>query len=245
MVVDESYDNYENYMKLKHKSLPINRWSPDDRPREKLMRLGSSAMTDSELLAILIGSGSRKSSALALSKQVLSSVDHKLNALGKLSVPQLMKFRGIGEAKAVRIAAALELGRRRRLENGQVLPQIKSSQDVFHLMVPLLGELEHEEFWILYLNNSNRVLFRKQISKGGITGTLVDIRLVLKTALERNATALILLHNHPSGALKPSNSDRQLTSKIKTACESLDLRVLDHVIITEKAYFSFADEAIL
>ena len=232
-------------MSDKYASLPIKKWSPKDRPRERLVQFGSRALTESELLAILIGSGSHKATALALSKQVLSSVDNSLSALGKLSVSQLMKFNGIGQAKAVRISAALELGRRRHLQNSQVIPQIRSSEDVFQNMVTDLGQLEHEEFWILYLNNSNRIIFKEQISKGGITGTLVDVRLVLKTALERYATALIMVHNHPSGTRQPSSADKQLTAKLKKACESLDLRVLDHVIITEKAYFSFADEAIL
>ena len=196
-------------------------------------------------MAILIGSGSKNESAVDLSKRILASVDNNLNALGKLSLKQLMVFKGIGEAKAISIAAALELGRR---SGGEALVQkqkITSSQSVFHIMQPLLGELPHEEFWIIYLNNSNKIIQKNQLSKGGITGTLVDVRLVLKNALEVGATGLILVHNHPSGTLKPSEADKQLTRKLKLAGESLDIKVLDHVIITEKAYFSFADEAIL
>jgi DNA repair protein RadC len=156
-----------------------------------------------------------------------------------------MAFKGIGEAKAITIAAALELGRRRRLADSRIINKIQSSQSVFELMQPVLGELPHEEFWILYLNNSNKVIAKNQLSKGGITGTLVDVRLVLKKALEVGATALILCHNHPSGTLKPSRADQDITQKLKTAATSLDIKVLDHLIITEKTYFSFADEGIL
>ena len=156
-----------------------------------------------------------------------------------------MAFKGIGEAKAITIAAALELGRRRRVEEALEKKKITSSTSVFELMQPLIGELQHEEFWIVYLNNSNKVIQKQQLSKGGITGTLVDVRLVLKQALELNATGIILVHNHPSGTLKPSEADKQLTKKLKIAAESMDIKVLDHVIVTEKAYFSFADEALL
>jgi DNA repair protein RadC len=153
-----------------------------------------------------------------------------------------MEFKGIGEAKAITITAALELGRRRRLEEGLQLEKINSSRSVYDIMQPVLGELPHEEFWILYLNNSNKIIQKNQLSKGGITGTLVDVRLVLKNALEVGATALILCHNHPSGTLKPSQADKDITQKLKNAAESLDIKVLDHLIVTEKAYFSFADK---
>jgi DNA repair protein RadC len=165
--------------------------------------------------------------------------------LGKLSVSDLMKFKGIGEAKSVTIVAALELGRRRRSEEALEMKKISASNSVFELMQPIIGELPHEEFWILYLNNSNKILQKVQLSKGGITGTLVDVRLVLKTALQFGAVSLILTHNHPSGTLQPSQADKQITQKLKNAGESLDIKVLDHVIITEKAYFSFADESLL
>ncbi|WP_370391857.1 DNA repair protein RadC [uncultured Winogradskyella sp.] len=226
-------------------SFSIKNWSQDDQPREKLRDKGKSVLSDAELVAILIGSGNREESAVDLSKRILASVDHNLNALGKLSIKQLMAFKGIGEAKAITIAAALELGRRRRLADSRIINKIQSSQSVFELMQPLLGELPHEEFWILYLNNSNKVIAKNQLSKGGITGTLVDVRLVLKKALEVGATALILCHNHPSGTLKPSRADQDITQKLKTAATSLDIKVLDHLIITEKTYFSFADEGIL
>lgn len=226
-------------------SFSIKNWSQDDQPREKLRDKGKAVLSDAELVAILIGSGSREESAVDLCKRILASVDHNLNALGKLSIKQLMEFKGIGEAKAITIAAAMELGRRRRLEDAVQLDKITSSRSVFDVMQPILGELPHEEFWILYLNNSNKVIQKNQLSKGGITGTLVDVRLVLKSALEVGATSLILCHNHPSGTLKPSQADKDITQKLKTAAQSLDIKVLDHLIITEKTYFSFADESIL
>lgn len=229
-------------MSEKISSFSIKDWSQDDQPREKLRDKGKAALSDAELVAILIGSGNRDESAVALCKRILASVDNNLNELGKLSIQQLMTFKGIGEAKAITIVAALELGRRRRGEEALEKQKITSSKSVFELMQPILGELPHEEFWIIYMNNSNKIIQKTQQSKGGITGTLVDVRLVLKVALEVGATSLILVHNHPSGALKPSQSDQQLTQKLKTASESLDIKVLDHVIITEKAYFSFADE---
>lgn len=232
-------------MSGKPTSFSIKNWSQDDQPREKLRDKGRAALSDAELIAILIGSGNREESAVALCKRIYASVDHNLNALGKLSISQLMEFKGIGEAKAITIAAALELGRRRRIEDALQLDKISSSRSVFDLMQPILGDLPHEEFWILYLNNSNKVMHKNQLSKGGITGTLVDVRLVLKTALEVGAVALILCHNHPSGTLKPSQADKDITQKLKRAAQSLDISVLDHLIITENAYFSFADENIM
>ena len=232
-------------MSEKSTSFSIKNWSQDDQPREKLRDKGRTALSDAELIAILIGSGNKEESAVALCKRIFASVDNNLNALGKLSIQQLMTFKGIGEAKAITIAAALELGRRRRLEDALQLEKITSSRSVFDVMQPILGELPHEEFWILYLNNSNKIINKKQIIKGGITGTLVDVRLVLKNALEVGATALILCHNHPSGTLKPSLADKEITQKLKLASKSLDIKVLDHLIVTEKAYFSFADEEIL
>jgi DNA repair protein RadC len=222
---------------------PITNWSEDDRPREKLMLKGKSVLSDAELIAILIGSGSRNESAVALSKRILNSVD-SLNSLGKLSLSQLTNFKGIGEAKAITIIAALELGRRRRAEDAVDLVKITSSKIVFEIMQPIIGELPHEEFWVLFLNNSNKVISKTQLSKGGITGTLVDVRLVFKLALEAGATALVLCHNHPSGTLIPSDADKQITKKIKSAGDSLDVKVLDHLIITETKYYSFADEGI-
>jgi DNA repair protein RadC len=223
---------------------PINQWAEDDRPREKLLLKGKSALSDSELLAILIGSGSRNESAVQLCQRILKSVDNNLNQLGKLTVAQLTSFKGIGEAKAISIVAALELGRRRRAEESTQLKQITSSKSVFEMMQPIIGELPHEEFWVLYLNNSNKVIQKTQVSRGGLTGTLVDIRLVFKTAIEHHAVAAILCHNHPSGKLQASEPDKQITQKLKTAGATLDVQILDHVIVTEYGYFSFQDEGI-
>ncbi len=223
---------------------PINQWAEDDRPREKFLLKGKSALSDSELLAILIGSGSRNESAVQLCQRILASTNNNLNLLGKLSIQQLTEFKGIGEAKAIAIAAALELGRRRRAEEAVVLDKITSSKIVFEIMQPIIGELPHEEFWVLYLNNSNKVIHKAQLSKGGITGTIVDNRLIFKTALEYNATSLILTHNHPSGKLQASDADKEVTRKLKSAAQQLDILVLDHVIITEKGYYSFNDEGI-
>lgn len=224
--------------------LSITNWSEDDKPREKLMLKGKSVLSDAELIAILIGSGSRNESAVDLSKRILASVDHNLNALGKLSIAQLMNFKGIGEAKAISIIAAMELGRRRRSEDLVELTKVSSSKVVFEVMQPIIGELSHEEFWVLFLNNSNKILFKTQLSKGGMTGTVVDVRIVFKIALEQNATAIILAHNHPSGKLQASDADIQITKKIKTAGQQLDIPVLDHIIITESGYYSFVDEGI-
>ncbi len=232
-------------MKYKITPFSIKNWSEDDRPREKMLQKGRSTLSDSELIAILIGSGSRDESAVALSQRILASVENNLNELGKLSIRYFTGFKGIGNAKAISIIAALELGRRRREEDALEKKKITSSNSVFELMQPLIGELPHEEFWIVYLNNSNKVLQKTQLSKGGITGTLVDIRIVLKNALQLGAVGIILVHNHPSGTLQPSLADKQLTQKIKTAGESLDIKVLDNIIITEKAYFSFADDNLL
>ncbi|MDX1544675.1 MAG: DNA repair protein RadC [Christiangramia sp.] len=226
-------------------NLSIKKWAQDDRPREKLLQKGKASLSDSELIAILLGSGSKNESAVELSKKVLSSAHNNLNELGKLSVNQLCKFKGIGPAKAVTVVAALELGRRRRLEEALEQKKITSSHSVYEIMQPIIGELAHEEFWILYLNNSNKIIEQFQVSKGGITGTLVDVRITLKKALELGAVSLILVHNHPSGNLKASEADKQLTKKLKTAAESLDIKVLDHIIVTEKSYLSFADEGML
>lgn len=222
----------------------IKNWAEDDKPREKLMLKGKQALSDAELIAILIGSGSRNESAVDLSKRILKSVDNNLNALGKLSLKQLMEFKGIGEAKAISIAAAMELGRRRREEETVELKKVTSSKAVFEIMQPIIGELPHEEFWVLYLNNSNKVIYKAQLSKGGITGTVVDVRLIFKTALEQNATSIILSHNHPSGKLQASDADLQITKKLKAAGEQLDIKVLDHIIVTENGYLSFQDEGI-
>jgi DNA repair protein RadC len=229
---------------MEQNNFSIKHWAEDDKPREKLMFKGKAALSDAELIAILIGSGSRNESAVQLSKKILTIVDNNLNALGKLSIKQLMEFKGIGEAKAITIIAALELGRRRRAEETVELKKITSSKAVFEIMQPIIGELPHEEFWILFLNNSNKVIYKTQLSKGGITGTVVDIRLVFKMALEQNATSIILTHNHPSGKLQASDADIQITKKLKLAGQQLDITILDHIIITENGFYSFQDEGI-
>lgn len=229
---------------MENNHFPITHWSEDDRPREKLMLKGKNALSDAELIAILIGSGSRNESAVELSKRILNAVAGNLNALGKMTLSQLMEFKGIGEAKAISIIAALELGRRRRSEEAVQLTKVTSSKLVFEIMQPIIGELAHEEFWILYLNNSNKIISKRQLSIGGITGTLVDVRLVFKNALEIGAVSLILCHNHPSGTLVPSEADKNITKKLKIAGDSLEVKVLDHLIVTENNYFSFVDEGI-
>ncbi len=227
------------------KKLAIKSWALDDRPREKLLLKGKNTLSDAELIAILISSGNREESAVDLSKRILQSVGNNLNNLSKLSIEELIQFKGIGEAKATTIVTALEFGKRKQFEEKQEITKITSSLDVVKIMQPLIGDLEHEEFWVLYLNNSNKILAKHQISKGGLTATLVDVRIIFKKALELFAIGLILCHNHPSGKLIPSASDIELTKKIKKATFTLDLKLLDHLIITEKAYFSFADEGVL
>ncbi len=225
-------------------SFSIKQWAEDDKPREKLMLKGKQALSDAELIAILIGSGSRNESAVDLSKRILSSVS-SLKSLGKLTLNQLMQFKGIGEAKAITILAAMELGRRRGSEEELELKKITSSKSAFEIMQPIIGDLLHEEFWVLFLNNSNKVIYKSQLSKGGITGTVVDVRIIFKMAFEQNAVSLILCHNHPSGVLQASDADKQITKKIKDAGKMLEINVLDHLIITTYSYLSFADEGLL
>ncbi|MAN27469.1 MULTISPECIES: RadC family protein [Mesonia] len=232
-------------MQENNKPVSIKYWAEGDRPREKLLDKGKISLSDAELIAILIGSGSKNESAVELSKRILAASENKLNELGKLSVKQLTKFKGIGEAKAVTIVAALELGRRRRGEEAVERKQITSAEDAFEVMQPIIGDLNHEEFWIIYLNNSHKILQKLQLSKGGMTGTLVDVRLAFKNALEVGATAVILVHNHPSGSLNPSQADKALTKKLIAGGESLDIKVLDHLIITQNSFVSFANKGIL
>jgi DNA repair protein RadC len=229
---------YSNYISIKS-------WAEEDRPREKLLLKGRNALTDAELVAILIGSGSRSESAVDLSKRILKSVENNLNELGKSSISELMKFKGIGEAKAISIAAALELGRRRQLSDVKKRPQIRSSRDAYNVIAQLLVDLPHEEFWILLLNRSNHVIGRSQISSGGTSGTIVDAKMIFKKALEVQASAIIMCHNHPSGSLKPSQADLSVTKKIKQGGTYLDIGVLDHLIISERGYCSLADEGLM
>ncbi|WP_245917662.1 RadC family protein [Aureitalea marina] len=226
-------------------SIPLRGWKDEDRPREKFLLKGAAALSDAELLAVLIGSGTRDRSAVTIGRQLLNKAENQLNSLARFSLEDLCNFKGIGQVKAVKIAAALELGRRRQQEPARQRTSIQSSKHVFELLHAVLGDLPHEEFWCIYLNNANRVMCYDQLSKGGITGTMVDIRLVYRQAIRISAVAIILAHNHPSGTLKPSESDIRLTRKLVEAGKHLDVQVLDHLIITEKAYFSFADEQLL
>ena len=214
----------------------------EDRPREKLLRRGRQELSDAELLAILIGSGNRRETAVDLSRRILHAMDNDLNRLGQISVAGLKKFPGIGEAKAITILAALELGRRRQSTDIQQRPQITCSRDAYDILQVNLIDLPHEEFWILLLNRANRVVGRERISSGGVAGTVVDAKLVFGKALGQMACSVILAHNHPSGNLRPSQADLQLTTKLVRAGKSLDIAVLDHLIVTQAGYYSFADE---
>jgi DNA repair protein RadC len=221
---------------------PITAWAEEDRPREKMLLKGRHALSDAELLAVLLGSGSRGESAVALAQRLLASVENNLHDLGKRSPAELQRFRGIGEAKAVTVAAALELGRRRQLSDLRERPRITCSRDAFNVVAPLLTDLFHEECWLLMLNKANEVYARERFSAGGMAGTVVDVKLVFKTALDARAAGLIAVHNHPSGSLQPSQSDLDLTRRLRRAGELLDLPLLDHLIVSERGYYSFADE---
>ena len=225
--------------------LNIKSWAEEDRPREKFHSKGKSSLSDAELIAILIGSGSRDETAVDLARRILASVNHNLNQLGKLGVDYLKKFKGIGEAKAITIAAALELGRRRSFELEEDKPFIKSSSDAFKCINSKLTDLPHEEFWILLLNKANQLMEAINISKGGVSATIADAKLIFKPALEKLASSIILCHNHPSGNLKASEADKKLTVKIKEGAKNLDIAVLDHIIVANNSYFSFADEGLM
>jgi DNA repair protein RadC len=226
-------------------SLKITDWAVEDRPREKLLQNGTASLSDAELLAILISSGTKEKSAVDLGRELLSMVNNNLNTLGKLAISDLRKLRGIGTARAVTIAAALELGRRRKLAEMPDVLQIRCSKDVADIFQPLLADLAYEEFWVLFLNRSNRVINRMKLSQGGISGTVTDVRLAMKKAIEYLASGIIVCHNHPSGNLNPSESDSKITQKIKEAGNLLDIQLLDHLIISEKEYYSFADNGLL
>lgn len=219
-------------------------WAEEDRPREKLMLKGRAALSDAELIAILIGSGTRELSAVDLSKVILNSVGNNLNELAKLSINDLMKFKGIGDAKAISIAAALELGRRRKESDVQKRAKVTSSSDAYQAIRPYLLDLSHEQFWILLLNRANEIIRPVQVSVGGVAGTVADPKIIFKSAIEYLASAIILVHNHPSGNLTPSQADKDLTRKVKEAGRLLDIPVLDHLIFGDNGYYSFADEGI-
>ena len=223
----------------------IKEWAEADRPREKLMIQGRSALTDAELIAILIGSGTQSLSALDVAKNILKEIRNDLNVLAKYSVKELKQFKGIGEAKAISIVAAIELGRRRKAAELLKKPKITSSSIAYQLLKPHLWDLLHEEFWVMYLNRANQLISMKQVSSGGVSGTVADVRIIFKNALDQLASGIILAHNHPSGNDKPSQADINLTKKMVEAGRLIEIPVLDHIIFAEDTYFSFADEAIL
>ena len=225
--------------------LPITDWDIEDRPREKLLAKGIQSLSNAELIAILIGSGSKNESAVELSKRILSSVENNLNKLGRLNISELQKFKGIGEAKAISIVAAMELGKRRKVAEVLEREKITSSKDVFELFSSVLGDLSHEEFWVLFLDRSNKIIDKQKTSQGGVSGTVIDIKLILKQAIEKLASSIVLCHNHPSGNIQPSKSDIDITQKLYKAAKYMDINVLDHIIVTTNEYFSFADENII
>jgi len=223
------------------KNITIRSWAEEDRPREKLLLKGRKSLTNAELIAIIIGSGSRNESAVELSKKILGSVNNDLFTLGKLSIKDLQKFKGIGEAKAISIMACLELGTRRK--NAEIIdkPKITTSKEAYLHLKDLFYELDHEQFWILLLSRANKIIIKKQISAGGVSGTVVDSKIIFKTALEHLASGIILFHNHPSGNLKPSKADIDITKKLIAAGKLLDINVLDHLIIADTGYVSLVD----
>ncbi len=227
------------------KPLSIKSWSPEDRPREKLLRKGTSALSDAELIAILIGSGTPAMSAVEVAKKIIQPVGNNLHELARLSIKDLMKVKGIGEAKAISIVAALELGRRRKDQEPEEKPRISGSKDAYDLIYRDVMDLRHEEFWVLLLNRANRMIKKKRVSEGGVSGTVADPKIIFKLALDELASGLIVVHNHPSGNLVASQSDIDLTKKLKEAGKFLEVQLLDHLIIAGQKYYSFADEGVL
>ncbi len=225
--------------------LTIKSWAEEDRPREKLMLKGRHVLSDAELVAILISSGNKEETAVELSKRILGKVENNLNELGRLTVKDLMEFKGIGEAKAITIVAAMELGRRRKTDDTIKRDKITTSKDAADIFQPLLGDHMHEEFWILFLNRANMVMGKHPVSSGGMAGTVVDPKMIFKAALDNKASSVILCHNHPSGNTKPSDADIKLTKNIAEAGRVLEIPVLDHIIVTQSGFFSFADEGLL
>ena len=235
-----------NMEEIEFKHIPIKFLAEDDRPREKLLSIGRQNLSDAELLAIILRSGSRTETAVQLGQRILNTYGNDLNLLGKASINELKKFKGVGEAKAINIAASFELGRRKKeIEVAAGKPKITTSHDAFRLLNTKLSDLSHEEFWILLLNRANSVVKMECISKGGVSGTVVDARLILKPAIEALASGVILCHNHPSGQLKPSEQDLSLTKKLKESSRLMDINLLDHIIVGDQKYFSFADEGLL
>jgi len=232
-------------MEEKTKPLTIKEWAEDDRPREKMMSKGISALSDAELIGILIGSGTQNETAVSISQRILGLANNNLNELGKFSLKDLTKVKGIGPAKAITIMAALELGRRRKSVEALDRKQITSSTDVIEIFQPMLADLPHEEFWVLLLNRVNKIINQLCISEGGQTATLVDVRKIMKLVLEHQALGIILCHNHPSGNHNPSDEDIKITQKVKAAATTLDIKLLDHVIITDNKCYSLADNGLI
>ena len=232
-----------NHYEIQH--LNIKSWAEEDRPREKLLLKGKAALSDAELLGIQIGSGIKNMTAVELGKLILQSVNNDLNQLARLTVKDLSKFKGIGEAKAITIVSALELGRRRKNSETPERAKISSSNDAYEVLKPHLMDLPHEEFWIILLNRANQVMKCERISSGGVSGTVADPKMIFKVALENLCSAIILAHNHPSGNLTPSQADKDLTKKLREAGNYLDVPILDHIIFTDKVYLSFADDGLL
>lgn len=229
----------------KYNSHALTTWAVEERPREKVMANGVQYLSDSELLAILLGSGTKNITAVELARLILKGAGNNLQQLGRHGIGDLVKIKGVGPAKAITILAAIELGRRRAgMQHPEKIP-IKSSETVFRLFHPLMGDLEHEEFWLLMLNRANRVLGKYKVSQGGLSGTVIDTRIILKKALDNLASSIIVCHNHPSGNNQPSDADVKITEKLKKAAEMLEIKLLDHVIIADKSYFSFADEGLI
>ena len=225
--------------------LTIPQWSEADRPREKMMQKGAEALTDAELLGILIGSGNTEESAVALMQRVLAAAGNDLNQLGKWEVRDFARFKGLGPAKSITVMAALELGKRRKLQERPERATIRSSQDIYELFHPLLCDLPMEDFWVLLLNQAARVIDKVRISRGGIDQTTADVRAILREALLQRATQIALVHNHPSGSVQPSNEDRRLTQLVQQGAQTMNIRLLDHVVVTDGRYYSFCDEGIL
>ena len=238
-------ENISKSRMVDYKKLNIKEWAAEDRPREKMMAKGSRTLSDAELIAILIGSGNVNETAVELSRRILQEAGNDLNELGRKGIDWLQKFKGIGEAKAVTISAALELGRRRKDATVFVKKKITSSKDVFEFFGPMLSDLNYEEFWILLLDRGNSIKESILVSSGGISGTVTDVRIIMKSVIEKLASLIVLCHNHPSGNLQASEADRKITKKICDAAKMLDISVLDHIIIGQNKYFSFADEGIL
>jgi len=222
--------------------LNIKQWAEEDRPREKMVKLGTEALSDAELLAILIGKGSAKEDAVSLMKRILANSKNNLNTLGKMSIHELCQYNGIGEAKAITILAACELGKRRQMESPEERPDLGTATRIYNHMHPIMQDLDVEEFWVLLLNQHYRLIKKVRISHGGITETAVDIRIIMKEAVLANTTILAVCHNHPSGNLKPSRQDDELTKSIKRACELMHIHFLDHVIITDGQYYSYHEQ---